>query len=600
MAHRLVKPIRVLGAGTVFAAALSLLPAGCGGGVDGSPIPPPVTPEPPEVRGAVWDSYLGGGPVDPSDVEELARLFNLALEEGRRAELDRALVRLVSETPPLPAPTEAPEARLASEVANTLGAYEWPETHPWAATFPGLPDRDARRGNGSVVVDATWREFPADAWRRERDLPLGFYAPPGEVVTISVPPSLATGELLIAAGQVYDRLRVRDFPTWRRPPSLRRIFPVTAAETAVTNAYGGALSFVVPWTYEGAEIPVTVEGAIPMAVYTAGRSSPSEWRADLNAGAPQAIIQKLGGIRFLISAENARSIDDPGEVSAFWDGFQQSHADLSGEPVPRAFESIWLFDPHVQDGYANAGWQRIVYPPHAAVWALLPGTAVGREYIATLPELGPQPFYTPPPADYWPPRDGVDWWLFGHELGHQWQNDDWSAPGVIEVQVNLFTMYTLNYYLYDGDDFGTEFELPTHTCAAPLDHAVLAGLRWSSVGDCEKLAMYRQLISEFGWDPIRRVFHSYYDPAFPRSTYGGRRTASPSGSATWSSATSCASSGSGSIHSRSPPQPPYGDSASRSGYRRAGRRDGPSVAAPGRLPARLAGHCLLRCSSSHS
>ena len=146
---------------------------------------------------------------------------------------------------------------------------------------------------------------------------------------------------------------------------------------------------------------------------------------------------------------------------------------------------------------------------------------MGREYIATLPELGPQPFHTPPPADYWPPRDGVDWWLFGHELGHQWQNDDWSAPGVIEVQVNLFTMYTLNYYLYDGDDFGTEFELPTHTCAAPLDHAVLAGLRWSSVSDCEKLAMYRQLISEFGWDPIRRVFHSYYDPAFPRSTYGG-------------------------------------------------------------------------------
>ena len=46
MSHRLVKPIRVLGAGTVFAAALSLLPAGCGGGMEGTPVAPPTTPAP--------------------------------------------------------------------------------------------------------------------------------------------------------------------------------------------------------------------------------------------------------------------------------------------------------------------------------------------------------------------------------------------------------------------------------------------------------------------------------------------------------------------------------------------------------------------------
>ena len=37
----------------------------------------------------------------------------------------------------------------------------------------------------------------------------------------------------------------------------------------------------------------------------------------------------------------------------------------------------------------------------------------------------------------------------------------------------------------------------------------------------KKLALYRQLISVFGWESMKAVFHSYYDPAYPRSTYGG-------------------------------------------------------------------------------
>ena len=61
----------------------------------------------------------------------------------------------------------------------------------------------------------------------------------------------------------------------------------------------------------------------------------------------------------------------------------------------------------------------------------------------------------------------------------------------------------------------------THGCAAPLDHAALANRRWSTSGACERLALYRQLISEFGWEAMKTVFHSYFDPAYPRSTFGG-------------------------------------------------------------------------------
>jgi hypothetical protein len=474
----------------------------------------------------VWAEYISGDSLDSVQMALLPELFSSALELGRTEELDVALARLVRETPPLPTASDVPTARLSAEVAETLGPYEWPDTHPWAAKFPGLPAAGAQRKDATVTVDATWREFPANAARGERHIPLGFYAPPSALVTIEVPPEQATGDLWVSVGELHDDLRqgYAAQPEWRRPPDLRREFQIVGARIGITSAYGGSIALVVSADYAGT-IPVTIRGAIPMAVYTSGQSDASDWRDALNAGAPQAIIQQPGGIRFVISTESARTIDDPEEVSAFWDGFQRHHAELAGEPVPRAYESIWIFDPQVGWGYANAGPLHINYPLHAETWVLAPGTAEGRAWIATLPKEGPKQHRVPPAGHYAPIVHGVDWWLFGHELGHQWQTEDWGGgdtyPDIGEVAVNLFTMYMLNHHLFGGDNFNVYTEKRTHGCAAPIDHAALADLRWPTAGPCERLFVYRQLIAEFGWDAMKQVFHSYYDPAYPRSTYGG-------------------------------------------------------------------------------
>ena len=473
---------------------------------------------------AVWSGYIDGERLDPTQMAVLAGLFSTALDLGLSTELDSGLVRLVRETPPMPVPSSAPEARLAAYVGETLGPYNWPEPHPWAAVFPGLPSGDAERVNGTMTVDASRSEFPADASRGERHLPLGFYAPPSTVVRIEIPATHATEELAISVGELYDNLGpgYAAQPVWRRAPWLRREFPVTDRYTAVTNAYGGSIALIVPTDYSGT-IPVTVQGAIPMAVYTAGRTSAGEWFGDLDAGAPQAIIQKAGGARFVISAERALKITDPGEVSAFWDGFQRHHADLAGEPAPRAYESIWIFDPQVGRGYANADPLRVNYPLHGEAWALVPGTAEGRAWIAQLPSEGPKQHVAPPPRAYSPWAHGVDWWLFGHELGHQWQTRDWGAgetyAEIGEVAVNLFTMYTLNSYIFGGGN--TTLVSRTNPDMNSVDHAELANLRWPTADFFGRLSMYRQLVAEFGWEAMKRVFRSYYDPAYPRSTYGG-------------------------------------------------------------------------------
>ena len=468
----------------------------------------------------IWVAYLDGGPIEPDEMALLPGLFNSALDLGRTEELDVALARLVRETPALPISGASPEARLAADIAETLGPYEWPEPHPWAAAFPGLPAAGARREDGAVTVDATRVEFPADASRAERHLPLGYYAPPGALVTIEVPASHATGELRVAVGEQYGHLGAAH-NVWRRPPRLRREFTVADRRTGVSNAYGGSIALIVPPDYTAA-IPVAIEGAIPMALYTAGE--PGEWFTRLDAGAPQAIIQKLGGIRLVISAESARGITDPDEVSAFWSEFQRHHAELAGGPV-RAYESTWVFVPQVAVGGAHAGPLTINYPLDAEAWVSVPGTAAGRAWIASLPAEGPTQHVSPIPTPYSPSTHGVDWWMFGHELGHQWQTGDWGSPWagglyseIGEVAVNLFTMYTLNDYVFGGGDF-TLVSRPDPAVSS-VNHAELFYLRWPAADIWERLSMYRQLIVEFGWPAMRRVFHSYYDPAYPRAAFG--------------------------------------------------------------------------------
>lgn len=474
--------------------------------------------------GGAWRDYISGEPIQSAQVSLLSGLFMEALKLGRLDEVDAALARLVREAPRLPVPATNPQARLSAEVASSLGPVEWPEMHPWAAAFPGVPDQSSRV-NESVVVDATGNEFPAGALRRERYFPLGFYAPPGGLVTIEVPASHTAENLKISVGWDHNDLRpLQDWhPTWRRAPALQRIFDITSAETMVTNAWGGSISIVVPASFQGT-IPVAINGAIPMAVYTAGQSNADDWYADLDAGAPQAVIQNFGGIRLVLSAESARRLSDPKDVAEFWNGFYRHHAELAGEPEPRAYESIWIFDPQVGYGYANAGWMTINYPLHGENWAIMPGTAAGRDWLATLPSIGPTRHTIPRLLEsYSPEVHGVDWWLFGHELGHQWQTEDWGSgstyPEIGEVAVNLFTMYTLNGYVFGGGDADiiADPRLPNS-----VDHAALFDLNWPEADLFQRLELYRQLIFEFGWDTMKTVFRSYFDPAYPRSAFGSR------------------------------------------------------------------------------
>lgn len=424
---------------------------------------------------ALWCAWVRGEAVDEASLPQVAPLFGEADALGRDAEVQQALTRLIDEAPVLPVSTASGAARLAADVGALLDAVQWPAGHPWAEVFPGGVPAEAERVSHSVTLDPAWT----------RDHPLGVYAAPGDVVTVTVPADHAGTGLSLRLGDRYDDLRGLDhIDTWRRPPLLLREVAVSSATTELGSGFGGALYLVVPDGYGGGSIEVEVEGGVPMGVFVPGVTTDAQFAADLAAGAPRAAFFEPGKVSLVVATAAAQEAD-AAEVLAFWTPFYDSHADLAQEPVPRTWTSHWLFDPQVGWGYANATSARINHPEGATGWALR--TRTGDE----------------------------DWWLFGHELGHQFQTADWSGGDVTEVCVNLWSMYTLNRYIHDGGDFETVGHEDN-----VLDHAALIDMRWGEAGLFDKLELYRQLVFEFGWPVYREVMASYYDPAYPRADYG--------------------------------------------------------------------------------
>lgn len=423
---------------------------------------------------ALWCAWVSGGDVDEADLPQVAPLFTAAASAGRDAEVAAGLQRLVDEAPALPASASDPAARLAADVGFGLVGEPWPAPHPWAATFPGAVAADAERTALTAEIDPAW----------VRDHALGAYAAPGDAVVVNVPAEHVGTGLMVRVGDLHDDLRgLEHIDTWSRAPRLWTEHPVDAESLEIGTGLGGALYLVVPADYPGGSFEVLVENVVPMGVFLLDETEPADFADALAAGAPRAILGSRT-VRGVIAAEAAQQAD-PAAAATFWEGFIASHAALAQEPVSRPYASHWLFDPQVGWGYANATSARINHPELATGWFLR--TQTGDE----------------------------DWWLFGHELGHQFQTSDWSGGDVTEVCVNLWSMYTLNYYLEGGGDFETRGHRN-----GDVDHAALLDARWGTADLFGKLELYRQLVVEFGWPVFEDVMASYYDPAWPREIYG--------------------------------------------------------------------------------
>jgi hypothetical protein len=201
-------------------------------------------------------------------------------------------------------------------------------------------------------------------------------------------------------------------------------------------------------------------------------------------------------VSLTVPAARVRTLDDPAKVLAYWDAALATDARLAVLSPTRRHPERMVVDQEVAYGYMFTEEDRIVVPDDESCAHMLD-------------------------ADFmW--KNGS--WGHFHELGHRHQFRGIDFNGLMEVSVNLYTMYVFDKLLHKG--LYNHPQIESRQAVASKVTAYLADSpsfeKWKS-DPFLALSMYVQLIHAFGWAPIEQVYQQYRQ--LPKSQYPATETA---------------------------------------------------------------------------
>ncbi|MBC8310033.1 MAG: hypothetical protein H8E83_05920 [Planctomycetes bacterium] len=331
--------------------------------------------------------------------------------------------------------------------------------------FPGTVDKTILRGSEQLNLDSSVR-----GWQST-----GLYLSPGEKLTLLVLEG-DPNDWSIRIGCHKDKLWHKD--SWTRWPEITHVLPLHN-QMDVATPWGGLIYFVA--NKNAIDIDVSISGVVEAPLFDIDDTE-TDWFVERKNPAPWAEIK---GHHMILSVPSSavRELDNPEEVSNFWDKVVSSHCELAGVEIVARPERF-VADQQISAGYMHSG-----YPIMTGVDVATPkkGKLARVVDVVDLTKRGS--------------------WGHFHELGHNRQRGWWTFAGTGEVTCNLFSLHagevlcgiepwengwlkrqraSAKKYLEEGSDFA----------------------KWKSSPGIA-LVSYAQLQKEFGWDSMTRVFKEY-------------------------------------------------------------------------------------------
>ena len=367
--------------------------------------------------------------------------------------------------------------RLEDALMFGLPAEELP-VHPSHVEFPGEVPSNATRITRTVTVNGTQTGLPSNFGysnpRSSLRMSTGLYAPPGEVITITVDEETSDLGFSILIGAHTDGLWNKDII--KRHSRIYRTWAIDDTTTNVANAFGGPIYAYIPAGSDFGEIDITISGAVRAPLFVLGETTDFEWiNSEKNNPAPWAELVSNNFIMTVPSSE-IRDLNNPSQLMNWWDRALEMEHELYGyEPWPRVERAVF-------DVQISVGWMHSGYPFMA--------------HDLSVPDV----------VNYTHMSENGDWGMF-HELGHNHQWMPSTLPGTTETSCNFASVYLME----DLVGVSGHSAVDPEQRANRMESYFTGNPNISNWSVWTALDTYLIIKEEWGWGPITEALSVYYN-----------------------------------------------------------------------------------------
>ena len=366
--------------------------------------------------------------------------------------------------------------RLEEALTQNLPADELP-VHPSHTEFPGEVPSNATRISRTVSINGTQPGLPSNfgysGARSSLRMSTGLYAPPGEVITVSVSQDVSELGFWILIGAHTDGLWGKD--VIKRHSKIYRYWWIENTTTEIGNAFGGPIYAAIPAGSEFGEFDMTISGAVRAPMFVLGETSDFEWiYSERDNPAPWTELVSNNFIMTVPTSE-IRNLNNPTELMDWWDQALEMEHELYGYlPWPRVERAVF-------DAQISAGWMHSGYPFMAHDLSV--AGVVNSSYMS----------------------ENGDWGMF-HELGHNHQWMPSTLPGTTETGCNFASVYLMEELVgVEGHGAVDPAQRESRMRDYFDDGSNIAN--WSV---WIALDTYLIIKEEWDWDPITEALSVYY------------------------------------------------------------------------------------------
>ena len=398
----------------------------------------------------------------------------------------------------------------SSNVSNMVGvAYEFSEIYPGpvASNAPRVSD-------AQVTVDANFNILPGA--RLSSDLsdtkrPTGYYAAPGELVTITIPASIVNKGFTAMIG-AHDRDH-SNLSATNRFVRMSKDFALNQITTQIISPFGGGVYIKFPEGTQEGDVAIKIDGAVKspyLSTRSSYPSSPTEWEADLGMAYVQWVDMESDKFMMTLPLDHVKNIDYSQHplIMDRTDEMMDAYRYIGGRPYDRNRSQYFLIDSRLPNNAFGTGYPQVIgeYSAPFAPYDL-------KYYYPTI-------LIEP---DFYKSSFTTTLHEYGHLAKHPTLNNE------VESIVNLIAVYFFNEY--HNVDLDTAFKYSLHEEftleGANMDWMVSSNFRNNlpmscdpSMADhnCDELryqhrswAKYVEMADLFGWQSVHNMNKAIYE-----------------------------------------------------------------------------------------